>query len=275
MLLGQIVAISFASNLFFVAVLLSSDTKSFNGKKHRAERKQDKNERSSQSSASISSESSFEDEQKQLGPCEISRNSTWLPSSTLYTIPVLSVFFSVFLIPHYVHTYLFLPLLAVSHVLLFIPVTIHAISPRRWGSAQPSYAYMLKHHHYIYRLILWPSLFLFMKATFAVLLDMKRGTTDRSFPCSTPLALTFVNQIWQYFSGDRAFPSELFDHPAVSSVGWDVILCWVSAVTWLATQSTGSWTLFDGIQLSGKLAPKLTDVYLKPRQAKFESSKSE
>ena len=256
MLLGQIVAISFASNLFFLAVLLSSESP------------ENKDGTSSQSLAPSSTEYTLEHDQKQPKSRNICKDSTWAPSRTLYTVPLLSTFFCVFLIPHYVHSHLFLPLLAVPHILLFIPVNVSKLAPRSWGRVHPSGTFMLEHHRYIYRLILWPSLVLYLKATLAVLLDTQIKIRNQSYSSATLFNFDIATQILQQFFGDKGFPSELFDHPAVSSVGWDVILCWVSAVTWLATQDKGKRTLYDERQL-------LQTSSQNSHQAEIESSKNQ
>ena len=187
MLLGQIVAISFATNLSFLAMLLWSPEA---GDKRSV--------------------------QYEEGGGYPARTSYIFSSTyTLYIACLGTVFASVYYIPSFVGTSSFLPLLAVPHVLLFLPVMI----PQYWrqielipdGQSRTGSGAIT-----LYRLAVGPSIILFVRATYLALRDQEDGS-----------ALYILY--------------ELRSHPAVSSVGWDVILCFVSAAVWASIDSTGYW----------------------------------
>ncbi len=189
MLLGQIVAISFAMNLSFLAMLLWYPEP---GDKRRVQ-----------------------DEQVQGYPTRTLY--VFFSTYTLYIAALGAVFASIFYIPSFVGTSSFLYLLAVPHVLLFLPVMI----PQHWphidltldGQSRTASGVMN-----LYRLAVGPSIVLFVRATYLALKDQESGG-----------ALTIFN--------------ELKSHPAVSSVGWDVILCFLSATSWAAINNNNSWRM--------------------------------
>lgn len=192
MLLGQIVAVSFAMNLSFLAVLLYDPEP---GDKRRPQYERD----------------------------------TGYPTRTLhvfFSIHTLyfalgATFASVFYIPSFVGTSSFLYLLAVPHVLLFLPVII----PERWrqsnltldGQSRTASGVIN-----IYRLAVGPSIVLLVRATYLALRDQESG-------------------------GALAIFNELRSHPAVSSVGWDVILCFLSSASWASVNYTSSWRMLKYI----------------------------
>ena len=132
-----------------------------------------------------------------------------------------AVFASIFYIPFFVGTRSFLYLLAVPHVLLFLPVII----PQHWpqihltlDSQSRTASGVMK----LYRFTVDLSIVLFVRATYLALRDQESGG-----------ALTIFN--------------ELKSHPAVSSVGWDVILCYLSAASWVSIDNTSSWRMLKYI----------------------------
>ena len=192
MLLGQIVAISFAMNLSFLAMSLRYPER---GDKRRVQYEQGEG----------------------------------YPTRTLYVFfstytlyfALGAIFASIFYIPSFIGTSSFLYLLAVPHVLLFLPVMI----PQHWrqiDSTLDRQSWTASGVMNIYRLTVDISIFLFVWATYLALRDQESGG-----------ALTIFN--------------ELKSHPAVSSVGWDVILCFLSAASWASIDHTSSWRMLKYI----------------------------
>ncbi|KAF2431146.1 hypothetical protein EJ08DRAFT_611411 [Tothia fuscella] len=153
-LLGQIVAISFASNLFFLAVLAFPVLP--------------------RSSSSRSEES----------------------SSIATPVAVAANFICVYLLPRTIGTPYFLSLLCIPHLLLFVPLYF-----------PPSKA-------------MYDNLLRFTIPFCVVLLF---GTS----------ALNVLAPSSSHREGLMAMGTTLFEHPAVSSVGWDVIFCWASFELWM------------------------------------------
>ena len=193
MLLGQIVAISFAMNLSFLAMLLWNPEP---GDKR-----------------------SVQYEQGEGYPAHTL--DIFFTTYTLYIANLGIVFASIFYIPSFVGTSSFLPLLAVPHILLFLPVMI----PQYWrhvGLTLAGRSRAASGVIYLYRLTVGPSMILFVRATYLALKNQQPG-------------------------GALAIFNELRSHPAVSSVGWDVILCFLSAAFWASIDNTGSRSMLKFI----------------------------
>ena len=143
MLLGQIVAISFAMNLSFLAMLLwqpKSDDKRRVG---------------------------YEEGKGYAARTSYIFFSTYI----LYIACLVAVFASLCYIPSFVGTSSFLPLLVVPHVLLFLPVLI----PQYWPQIELSEPRTATGVMGLYRLTVRPSIVLLLRATYLALRDQESG----------------------------------------------------------------------------------------------------
>ena len=171
MLLGQIVAISFAMNLSFVAIIAS--------------------DRAQQTAQSQASKPSGEEQPQERRASPASKGFSFLSStSTILTLA------SIYEVPSTVGTRWFLPMLLVPHFLLFVPILL----PKLEGT-------QLWRDEIDLRTVFVVSAALFGQATVLALQDSRSGTD--------------------------IFVAELWSHPAVTSVGWDVIFCWLSTGIWI------------------------------------------
>ncbi|OCK80030.1 hypothetical protein K432DRAFT_329046 [Lepidopterella palustris CBS 459.81] len=181
MLLGQVVAISFASNLFLLAVVLSPLPDS------------------------PSTESGLEKERLQS---KYAKPPTWTPPLLLLIPPIILSLLIPSFLPPYLSTSLFLPLLLIPHLLLFIPPLLPSLLPASWGTAYPSIAATEKLYSNLYSCIF----FFWAMATAQGVWLPARGVN--------------MTEIFE----------ALYEHPAVSSVAWDVMLCSVTLVAWMWVQ---------------------------------------
>ncbi|ROT41083.1 hypothetical protein SODALDRAFT_330803 [Sodiomyces alkalinus F11] len=178
MLLGQVVAISFASNLFFLAVLLydvAADDDDDDEEEDDIGGKGGKVTKTPSPSPSLS------------------------PSTALFWYPTIFGFTIGWAleIPNQFGRPRFMPMLLGPHVFAFAPLLLNAVL----RADLPA------------RLLNPPSWYVragFMTALVAV-------ATSRVVSAGGDWALV---------------KSTLYEHPAVSSVGWDVICCWVSYAAW-------------------------------------------
>lgn len=176
MLLGQVVAISFATNLFLLAVLLSPPAPS------------------QPSSTSIH-------RRRWFGP--------WLFNLLTVVATMLPAYWLG--IEDYYHTPEFMTVLLIPHVaLLFMPIA-RAVLPTKYLTDTKADIEKGIYKH------LWATIIIG-----GMLLELK-----------TTLAV----YNWNGLSG---IWHALFEHPAVSSVGFDVIFCWITWIVWLKTQSHSS-----------------------------------
>lgn len=192
MLLGQIVAISFAQQLFYLAILFSR-------------------------------------------PHLDAQSSAWRPKLYLEFGPVFVSIASSIFAPYAEKTSHFLFVLLIPHLLLFIPACIKP-PQQKPGKADDTFktSCRMTTKRYI-------SLFSWI---FAIVLTLQVGVTyvalDDASPvplrrardsCALEPAHTYTQKPW------LRLRDTIFEHPAVSSVSWDVVFCAVGFLSWTAVHN--------------------------------------
>ncbi|KAF2179268.1 hypothetical protein K469DRAFT_674463 [Zopfia rhizophila CBS 207.26] len=199
MLLGQVVAISFATNLFLISLLLTP--KSCKPAQKDAPRKN-----------------------KWIGP--------WL----LNFIAVFGTLWPAYSLqdpefqapPHILHPPRFLRLLLVPHfVLLLLPIA-RAVLPTKYVSDE-DVPFADRAYNFMWNIVIGGGGMLVLKASAAV---------------------------WREFGFSVLVPT-LFETPAVSSVGWDVIFCWITWYAWWKVQKV---SFDDVIGVEGSVEEKEVEV---------------
>jgi hypothetical protein len=173
MLLGQIVAISFATNLFLLTLLLSPPPSP--------------------------SRSLF-----------TTHRPRWLRPWLLNLGAILATSIPALLLAdeHYWHhSSDFMPVLLTPHVALLVLPFLRAVVPDNYVSEGDA-ASTDRIYKYLWALTLGNAGFMMLKTTYTA---------------------------WSY-GGFEGIGSALLEHPAVSSVGFDVVFCWVTWICWLRTQ---------------------------------------
>jgi hypothetical protein len=173
MLLGQIVAISFATNLFFLTLLLSPP-------------------------APPSPSASVRRHQGWLGPWLLNLFAIF---ATAY--PALQLADE-----HYWHhpTH-FMPMLLAPHVALMALPVARAVVPARYFNDDAQFTD--KVYNYMWALVLG----------------------------NGGLMLAWTTATAYAYGGFAGVQSALLEHPAVSSVGFDAIFCWITWICWYRTQT--------------------------------------
>lgn len=162
MLLGQIVAISFASNLFFIAVLV--------------------HERVSRPSAAKPGEPE---------PAVATTAAFWFDPIVTSTVGLAVAIPAAYGKPHFIY------MLLAPHVMAFLPIVLDRLLPRETPA------------------------------------DMQQRPTVATGLGAMVAIVAFATLAVLEGGGDWAvIYGALNEHPAVSSVGWDVICCWVSYGAW-------------------------------------------
>lgn len=175
MLLGQIVAISFATNLFLLTLILSPPAVS----------------RPSTSSIQRS---------RWLGPWLLNLGALFATVIPAYLLAD----------DHYWHhSEDFMPVLLAPHIALLVLPTVRVVVPSRYF---PDHDQAFNDRVYGYMWVL----------TFA------------------NAAIMLLRTTWMAVSycGFQGIQSALLQHPAVSSVGFDVIFCWITWICWNLTQGS-------------------------------------
>lgn len=176
MLLGQVVAISFASNLFFLAVLLYDVADSPSGREDgKGDKKDEHGERNGEAMKTASPATAV----------------FWYPTIFGFTVGwALEV-------PNQFGSPRFMPMLLGPHLLAFAPLLLNAVL----RADVPA------------RLLNPPSWY--VRAGFMI-----------------ALLVTATSRVVSAGGSWELVKATLYEHPAVSSVGWDVICCWVSFAAW-------------------------------------------
>ena len=223
MLLGQLVAISVATNLFFLAILLSSPP----APQHAHEKQETKKPQS--------------------------REDTTLFPLSLVGIP-LAAFLLIRETPDSVNTRYFLQNLLLFHGLPFLTLIVSYLSSPNITSTSPQTAYtFLAPFASFLRLETMKSL---------VVPGATRGTLSSSIKelASDPLA-TFDVAMRAFKEFERHGWQLLHSHPAQSSIGWDLIWTTVSVLAWALVQSIlrkqrmKTWVILATLATSLVLAP--------------------
>ncbi|KAL5360178.1 hypothetical protein BJX96DRAFT_149876 [Aspergillus floccosus] len=173
MLLGQIVAISFAQNLFVATLLVSAPL-----------------------------------QQKQHD------SASWSPPLLLEVAPVAVSLLGAIVVPYVVDTPYFLPVLMVPHFLLFIP---GLLSPRILPSGLGSTMRNTTTYVTIFKWIAGVAVMILSRSTYEVSLNSDSASN---------IAKRLVGV--------------MHEHPAVSSVSWDVVFCAVTVAMWIGLQGGGT-----------------------------------
>ena len=240
-LLGQIVAISFAMNLFFLAVLLTPVPLPA---RRRDQSEQARPRQSSSSTTSATAvEVSFDIQTatnrllstlKTLLPPLITRphSPEWNPHPAAIITPLTALYACVFLLPYSVSTPQFWSFLLIPHLVLFRPLYLNRLAPIAYGSTKnPHRTYLV-----VYRCLSYASLLFHLKQTFVAVLDNDPGEYQHRhshFLASLRLPHEDVRgPVHRTTSSFARVLGSLSDHPAVARVGWDVLMCAVSLATW-------------------------------------------
>ncbi|KAJ5610267.1 hypothetical protein N7510_006986 [Penicillium lagena] len=222
MVVGQIVAISFAQNLFFATIMVSRMRSSShdNGNKHGTDDKSDKD-------------------------MDNHHACTWTPPLLLELIPIATSLLSTVLVPSTAHTKHFMLILLIPHLLLFVPAMLRPRNCRSSGgsdgrtSRSDSIDVDAATRRYVvfFRWIFASSLLVQAVSTVEVVRDVVgtgsgTGTVD-GFVASCEAVV-------------RALLHAVYEHPAVSSVSWDVIFCTVGAGTWCLVHGGDPYKMLGG-----------------------------
>ena len=187
MLLGQIVAISFATNLYFLTLLLSPPQQQ-------------------PTTLPASKESGSE----ATRPAPVSKSRKWLG---LWLIDGFSV--------------------------IITTATAKSLSEEKYWNGAPGFMPLLLLPHVV--LLILPTVRAILPAKFLPVGDVR--TVNTIYEYLWTLNFNFIGRLaWMtykaYVAGNLGgIFHALLGHPAVSSVGFDVIFCWISWYCWWQTQS--------------------------------------
>ena len=158
--------------------------------------------------------------------------SAWTPSPYALIAPLVALTFSTILLPFSIRTAEFALILLIPHLALFYVVLPANLLPSGYGSSTNS----TRTYGAVYRFVAIVSVLLHLKQTVLALLNNDPGAYDhRHSHYLANLRLPHKRHrsgLERSGSAVSRVLGALQDHPAVSSVGWDVLMCAVSLVAW-------------------------------------------
>lgn len=242
LLLGQTVGISLAMNLFFLAVLLTPvplPTRSITRTSDSTTRKRPSFpfEPTRISQAPENTHVAVQGvipTFKALLPPLITRPHPpeWTPHPYAIIAPLAILYASVFLLLFSTSTPQFGIFLVIPYLILFRPLYLDRLAPVAYGSTQhPHRTYLA-----VYRFLSYTSFLLYLKQTVVATLDNDPGSYEhRHSHFLASLHLPHERERGAISRTTRSIShvlGALGDHPAVTSVGWDVLMCAISLAVW-------------------------------------------
>ncbi|KAH6654181.1 hypothetical protein BKA67DRAFT_658500 [Truncatella angustata] len=172
--------------------------------------------------------------------------TNWCPHPALLLGAVLVNFASLFILPYAVETPSFVTVALVTRLSTFLPLIVSKVVPTSWGTVHPHPHDAYSSFTSLFRLISLASFALHAKATFFGLRynlpDSHYHRHSRFLPWDIAERSTWeqsTTAIGKVLGSTR-------DHPVVAAVGWDVLLCALSLGIWTAVRATD----VEGIILS-------------------------
>lgn len=242
MLLGQIVAISFAMNLFFATILASKQQLA--------------------SAAESSDADDKNNDKNKINDNDDHRYVTtmaWQPPLSAEVVPVAISLLSTALVPSVAHTRYFMLVLLVPHLLLFIPAllrpscssgdsTTSATTTTYSSKGLPRIPDGLdtstKRYVTFFKWLLSICVLLHAHVTYVVISE------DIAQPGTATTTAATVTATFDVLV--RRLIAAMYDHPAVSSVSWDVVFCTIGAIAWAAVHGGDLRRMLGGTQTGMK-----------------------
>ncbi|KAI1180145.1 hypothetical protein F4777DRAFT_363342 [Nemania sp. FL0916] len=232
--LAHLVNLSFAQNLYFLALLLTpyplSSTKG-------------------DESLPLSTWSRLRDK---LAP---PKPSGWVPNVTLlYAAMALNLGLS-FILPYAAGTSTFTTIALLARASTFLPIVLPKFAPVSWGSVQRgghgAYEPLTK----LFKYLSTAALAMYAKTTFVALLS---NAPDSHYHRHSALLPWDVHERSAWERSTNAVGKVLgstSDHPVVAAVGWDVLFCGLSLGLWAAVRGINARDMLNASILSYKPSP--------------------
>ncbi|KAK7398394.1 hypothetical protein QQX98_012238 [Neonectria punicea] len=215
-LLGQLVSLAFAQNLFFIALLLTPSPLSANddGSSHAPRYAHLRN--------------------KPFAP----KPANWTPSAWAFSMILALNFGSMLFMPSQANTELFKYLVLASRLLSLAPLAVHHILPESWGSADDNPHSAYSTYKQLFRVVSVCSFVLHIRASLVGLAYNAPDAYHHRHSVHLPFDAEQRSAWERTTSAFGRILGATSDHPVVGMTGWDVIISSVSIGLWAATRAT-------------------------------------
>ncbi|KAI9874506.1 MAG: hypothetical protein M1830_009676 [Pleopsidium flavum] len=179
-----------------------------------------------------------------------SKPATWTPHSAVYILPLIINYVAIFLVPFASNTPSFSTVVLIPHLLLYLPLYIDRLIPHSFGSTHNTPHDARRAYKPIFKFISIISFLLHLKQTLVALLDNEPGSHYHRHSSLFSHQEDHRSKIERTSTAIGRVLGCLGDHPAVASVGWDVMLCGFSLVIWAAVRGLDTNGILEGASLS-------------------------
>ncbi|TVY60824.1 hypothetical protein LSUE1_G006397, partial [Lachnellula suecica] len=240
--LAQLVNLSYAQSLFFVAVLLTPVPLPENVKDL------------TKVSMPVTS-SRYSEFMESVIP---TKPEGFLPKPALYTTLLVTNFTSIFLIPFAANTPSFATVSIASRVLPFSFLVLPYVIPTSWGTIHTHPHSAHSTYTTVFRTISFISMGLFLKSTLLAVVSNTPEQYESRHSLLHPFREERLSALDRGSTAIGRLLGAIGEHPAVGAVGWDVILSSLSLVVWAGIRGLSTWDMMGLGMLFAK--PTETDV---------------
>lgn len=164
--------------------------------------------------------------------------TNWCPHPILFLGSIFTNFTTLFLLPYAADTPSFIRIALVTRLSTFLPLIIPKIVPVSWGTVHPHPHNAYSSFTTLFRIISLTSFALHAKATF---LGVSYNLPDSHYHRHSRFLPWDIEERSTWEQSTTAIGKVLgstTDHPVVAAVGWDVLLCALSLGFWTAVRAT-------------------------------------
>lgn len=164
--------------------------------------------------------------------------ANWCPHPALLLGAVLTNFASLLILPHAAQTPSFVTVALVARLSTFLPLIIPKIVPVSWGTVHPHPHNAYSSFTTLFRIVSFASFALHIKATF---FGLRYNLPDSHYHRHSKYLPWDIEERSTWEQSTTAIGKVLGstnDHPVVAAVGWDVLLCALSLGFWTAIRAT-------------------------------------
>jgi hypothetical protein len=183
-----------------------------------------------------------------------SKPESWCPHPILYLIPIIASFMAVFLSPYASNTPSFLRVALAYRILSFAPLLLPFIVPESWGTVHihPHNAHSA--YTALFRTSSIVSILLHGKSTVLAVLFNTPDSHYHRHSILHPFKQEQRSVLERSSTAVGKVLGAIGDHPAVSAVGWDVLLSGMSLGLWAASRGLDVQAILSssGLLFSGK-----------------------
>jgi hypothetical protein len=186
----------------------------------------------------------------------LSKPDHWCPNPILSLVPLMGSFTAVFLSPFAANTPSFTTVALTYRALSFAPLVLPYIAPESWGTVHVHPHNAHSAYTALFRTISVVSFLLHGKSTVLALLVNTSDSHHHRHSVLHPFKQEHRTILERSSTAVGKVLGAIGDHPAVSAVGWDVLLSGMSLGLWAANRGLDVQSILSSSALSFGGKPK-------------------